>query len=558
MDVKQILKFCLEKGLLVDKEVLNLFNETNDTEFVKLVIEKIRSCTKQNIITKSVFYENKEKVNNFFYELPQENQKELENLKIKLGLSIEISREKQILSELGGKQSFNESPFEIEIKEIQEKNIEEYDEKNVKVLSVVPISNKKIEVQDFVTSFRNRFIDMKGFLQDHSELENLVSINKIYGSRQKISIIGMIYDKSVTKNKNIIFEVEDTTGKMKVLINKDKKEVYEKAENVALDSVIGFRGSGNGEIFFADDIIYPETILPERKISQKEEYALFIGDLHFGSKRFMKENFKKFIDYLNGDSSGDKEYKKIKYLFLVGDVVTGVGNYPNQEKDLEIVDLEEQFLALSELLGKIRKDIKIIISPGNHDGVRVMEPQPFLDEKYAWPLYEMENVIITPNPCYVNIGEREGFSGFNVLTYHGFSYPYYANNIPSLIQKKAMNCPEEIMKYLLKNRHLAPTHASTQYYPLEKDGLLIREIPDIFVSAHTHKCGVAYYNNILVISISCWEEMTPYQEKFGNIPDHCKVPMFNLKTRKIKILDFEDLGEDAKVEGSVVEVKNGN
>jgi len=33
--------------------------------------------------------------------------------------------------------------------------------------------------------------------------------------------------------------------------------------------------------------------------------------------------------------------------------------------------------------------------------------------------------------------------------------------------------------------------------------------------------------------------MTPYQEKFGNTPDHCKVPMFNLKTRAVKILDFE-------------------
>ncbi|MCX6750999.1 MAG: metallophosphoesterase, partial [Candidatus Pacearchaeota archaeon] len=269
--------------------------------------------------------------------------------------------------------------------------------------------------------------------------------------------------------------------------------------------------------------------------------------LHFGSKRFMKENFLKFIDYLNGDFQTDTEYKKIKYLFLVGDVVTGIGNYPNQEKDLEIVDLEEQFFGLAELLRKIRKDIKIIISPGNHDGVRLMEPQPFLDEKYSWPLYELENVIITPNPCYLNLGEKINFSGFTVLTYHGFSYPYYANNIPSLIQKRAMNCPEEIMKYLLKNRHLAPTHSSTQYLPLEKDGLLIREIPDIFVSAHTHKCGVAYYNNILVVSISCWEEMTPYQEKFGNVPDHCKVPIFNLKTRKLKILDFEDLGKNEEV-----------
>jgi DNA polymerase II small subunit len=557
MDTKQILKFCLEKGLLVDKDVLNLFNETSDTESVKLIIEKIKNYTKQNVITKNVFYDNKEKVNEFFYELPQKNQKELENLKIKLGLSIEISREKQILRESEEKQTFGREPIEISIKSSKEL-YENLEEGSVKVLSTVPISNKKIEVQDFVTYFKNRFIEMRGFLQNHSELDNLVSISKIFGSRQKISIIGMIADRAITKNKNIIFEVEDTTGRIKVLINKNKKDIYEKAENAALDSVVGFKGSGNEEIFFADDIIYLDSSLPERKNSTKEECVVFIGDLHFGSKRFMKENFLKFIDYLNGNFQEDTDYKKIKYLFLVGDVVTGVGNYPNQEKDLEIVDLEEQFLELSRLLGKIRKDINIIISPGNHDGVRLMEPQPFLDEKYSWSLYEMENVFITPNPCYVNIGEKADFSGFTILTYHGFSYPYYANNIPSLIQKRAMNCPEEIMKYLLKNRHLAPTHASTQYYPLEKDGLFIREIPDIFVSAHTHKCGVAYYNNILVVSISCWEEMTPYQEKFGNIPDHCKVPMFNLKTRKVKILDFEDKGEENKEINVIEERKNGN
>jgi DNA polymerase II small subunit len=543
MDPKKILKFCLENGLLVDKEVLNLFDETQDIESVKLIIEKIKDHTKQNVITKSIFYENKEKVNELFYELPQKNQKELESLKIKLGLSIEISREKCIPEE------------ELETKKEKQDYLNENAEKGeVKVLSPLPVSKNKIEVQDFVTHFKNRFIEMRGFLQNHTELENLISINKIFGNHQKISIIGILSEKAFTKNKNILLEVEDTTGRIRVIINKNKKEVYEKAENAALDSILGFRGSGNEEIFFAEDIIYPDCLLPERKTSPIEEQAVFLGDLHFGSKRFMRENFLKFIDYLNGNYMPDEEYKKIKYLFLVGDLVTGIGNYPNQEKDLEIVDLEEQFLRLAEILEKIRKDIKIIISPGNHDGVRLMEPQPFLDEKYSWPLYGLENVIITPNPCYVLIGEKAGFSGFRILTYHGFSYPYYANNIPSLIQKKAMNCPEEIMKYLLKNRHLAPTHASTQYYPLEKDGLLIREIPDILVSAHTHKCGVSYYNNILVVSISCWEEMTPYQEKFGNTPDHCKVPIFNLKTRKVKILDFEDIKESNKF----LEEKNEN
>ena len=232
---------------------------------------------------------------------------------------------------------------------------------------------------------------------------------------------------------------------------------------------------------------------------------------------------------------------KIKYLFLVGDLVTGVGNYPNQENDLEIQDLEQQFIHLAKILNTIRKDIKIIISPGNHDGVRLMEPQPMLDEKYAWPIYEIENVIITTNPSTVNIGSREGFQGFDVLAYHGFSFTYYANNVPKLMIKKAMNTPEEIIKYLLKQRHLAPTHASNQYFPTEKDSLVLSKIPDIILAGHTHKSAVSYYNNILIISTSCWESMTPYQEKFGNKPDHCKVPMFNLKTRAIKILDFESI-----------------
>jgi len=154
-------------------------------------------------------------------------------------------------------------------------------------------------------------------------------------------------------------------------------------------------------------------------------------------------------------------------------------------------------------------------------------------------LYEMENVVITNNPATVNIGAVENFSGFNVLSYHGFSFPYYAGTVNSLIKIRAMNQPELMMKYFLKNRHLAPTHTSVQYFPSEEDAHFIKNVPDIFVAGHTHKSGVSYYNNILVISVSSWEGMTPYQEKFGNTPDHCKVPMFNLKTRAIKILDFE-------------------
>ncbi|GAJ19441.1 unnamed protein product, partial [marine sediment metagenome] len=35
-----------------------------------------------------------------------------------------------------------------------------------------------------------------------------------------------------------------------------------------------------------------------------------------------------------------------------------------------------------------------------------------------------------------------------------------------------------------RNRHLAPTHASAQFFPSEEDDLVIKKIPDIFVSGH--------------------------------------------------------------------------
>lgn len=522
----EIVKYCMERGLLVDKEILEIFSQSLDVESAKFVIEKIKNSTHQNMITRNVFNNNKEKVFSVLNDLSEDNnQKVLEKLKINLGLSIEISKE---LVMEGSQSGFDDKISGGNVKVIENK------------VEQVP----KLEVKNFVNHFRKRFSYLRGVLLEHAELEDVVSINKISSSRQNFSLIGMVSKKSVTKNKNIMLEIEDLTGKIKVLVNQNKPDLYKEAENITLDGVLGFKGSGNNEIFFANEIIFPEANIFERKKSTVDESVLFLGDVHYGSKLFLENGFLKFIDYLNCKIPGtEEEASKVKYLFIVGDLITGVGNYPNQEKDLVVVDLEQQFMGIAELLGRIRKDIKIIISAGNHDCVRIMEPQPILDKKFAWPLYDMDNVIITENPSNVNIGFFDGFSGFDILTYHGFSYPYYAGNVQDLLSKNAMNCPEEIMKYLLRQRHLAPTHGSTQYYPSEVDNLFIKQVPDIFVSGHTHKCGINYYNNILVISTACWEAMTSYQEKFGNKPDHCKVPMVNLKTRAVKILDFEDVEE---------------
>lgn len=516
---EKLLNFSLEKNILLDNFLLNILKDY-DFESIQIFLEKLKNYTGKKFLNKSLIDNNKKIINKFIEE-------------------ISVIKDKNFLSL---KEKLNIDDFKKEVKIVESDKNNNFEGK-VKISNSNPTIPKKLEVKDFVIHFKNRYEDLKNIMQDRPEFENLISIGKISNDKQKISVIGMVAEKKMTKNGNLMLEIEDLTGRIKVLISSNKKELLEEAENITLDAVLGFKGLGNSDIIFSNDIIFPETILSERKKGPLEEYALFIGDIHFGSHNFLEKDFQKFINFLNGKVSNDSYISKIKYLFIIGDLITGVGNYPNQEKDLLIVDLEEQFQKMADLLGQIRKDIKIIISPGNHDCVRLMEPQPLLSEKYAWPLYELENVIVTENPAVVNIGEREGFPGFDVLTYHGFSFPYYANNIPKLMLEKTMNDPVKIMKYLLKNRHLAPTHASTQYFPNKKDSLLIRKVPDILVSGHTHKSGVVHNDNVLLISVSSWEGLTPYQEKFGNTPDHGKVPMFNLKTRQVKILDFENLDE---------------
>jgi len=95
------------------------------------------------------------------------------------------------------------------------------------------------------------------------------------------------------------------------------------------------------------------------------------------------------------------------------------------------------------------------------------------------------------------------------------------------------------MKFLLKKRHLAPSYKSTPYLPCHlEDPLLIKKIPDFFVTGHIHYAIAGNYRNITTISGSCWQAKTSFQEKVGHEPQPARVPLVNLKTRKIKIMKF--------------------
>ncbi len=401
---------------------------------------------------------------------------------------------------------------------------------------------------DFVKNFKNRFNSIKGILQERPELENLTSISRIDDSKS-FSLIGMVYDKKITKNDNIILEIEDLTGRISALVNKNREEVYEKAKEILLDEVIGLKCGGSREIVFVNDILFPEIKVHNKKKSSVEEYIAFISDIHVGSDKFLESNFLKFIEWINGKVGSEvqrQEALRVKYLFVTGDSIDGVGVYPGQESQLLIKDVIEQYRTLSRLLGMIRSDVSIILCPGQHDAVRVAEPQPIIGDNYGASLYLLDNLYLVTNPALVEVGSDVKFK---ILMYHGASMHGVINSVDSLRVSRAHNHPTVVVKYLLRKRHLAPSHSLVTYTPCEgEDALFIKEIPDIVSTGDLHRPEISEYNGILLVASSCWQSITPFEEKVGNNPDPCKVPIFNMKTREIKMLDFSDvdLEEDEK------------
>ncbi|MBN2454724.1 DNA-directed DNA polymerase II small subunit [Candidatus Woesearchaeota archaeon] len=414
----------------------------------------------------------------------------------------------------------------------------------VKVLSSYDKKPQKRGVQDFISYFNSRYSSIEKLLTNRQGLSNLTSIGRIKGRpSDNVSFIGAVYEKQATKSGNILLSLEDRTGSIKAVVNSGKKDVFETAQELVHDEIVGVTGSIRNDILFVNALILPDIMANSfLKKSPYEGYAVFLSDMHVGSEMFLSNEFERFIKWICGNQGTEQQRaiaSKVKYLFLAGDAVDGVGVYPNQQYELSIKDIYGQYKACAELLSRIPQRIKIIICPGNHDATRISEPQPPFSSEFTSALTKLPNIITVSNPSLVNIDSSSTFPGINVLLYHGYSFDYYVANVDSIRQKGGYDRADLIMKFLLKRRHLAPSHTSTLYIPdAEADPLFIDAVPDIFATGHLHKTSVSHYRGVTLISGSCWQSKTPFQEKLGHKPEPARVPVVNLQTRDVKILKF--------------------
>ncbi|KZX17602.1 DNA-directed DNA polymerase II small subunit [Methanobrevibacter filiformis] len=381
------------------------------------------------------------------------------------------------------------------------------------------------EIGNLISYFKNRYEKLRDILSKRPELrtyQNIVDIGQ--GNTTDFTIIGMIRDIKITKNNHKIIEIEDETSNLTVLIHNENNDLMKSTEKLVKDEVIGIIGDKKGELGIASRIIQPSV----HRIAEKPmDFSIaFLSDVHIGSMTFLEDAFLKFIDWINGDFGTDEQRKiakDVKYLIIAGDIVDGIGVYPNQDKELNIKDITEQYDKAAEYLSEIRSDVKIIIGPGNHDASRVAEPQPAVPPKYANSLYELNNVEFISNPGIVSL------EGINVLIYHGRGFDDMVMGVKGMTHQRN----DLVLEELLKKRHLAPIYGERTPLASElEDHLVIDEIPDIIHTGHVHINTYKKYNGIHMINSGTFQTQTEFQKIYNIVPTCAEVPVLYKGTYK--------------------------
>jgi DNA polymerase II small subunit len=382
------------------------------------------------------------------------------------------------------------------------------------------------EYEDFVAVFRDRYEKLSKLLRSRINHRPTRALRSMAGNSEA-AVVGMVSDIRSTASGHWLVELEDTTGTFPCLVMKDR-EFAGLVDELLLDEVIAVEGNlaDDGNILFVDAMYFPDVPRTNSpSTADREVSAALVSDVHVGSQEFTAEAWERFADWLH-----TPEADHVEYLLVAGDMVEGVGVYPNQDDELDIVDIYEQYEQFSEHLKSVPGDMEVVMIPGNHDAVRLAEPQPAFDEELR-DIMSAHDARIVANPSTVTV------EGVDILMYHGVSLDEVIAELPD--EKATYDEPHKAMYQLLKKRHVAPQFGGkTRLAPEEEDHLVIEDVPDIFHAGHVHKLGWGKYHGVLTINSGCWQAQTAFQESMNIQPDYAHAPIVRLDTLDLTVRDF--------------------
>ncbi len=419
-------------------------------------------------------------------------------------------------------------------------------------------------VEDFLALFKDRYrrinaiymsrIDTQGAITPsaagtrRSDARRVKPMDK-EGKRSRRppsqKVIGMVKNKNISRSRNVIVELEDLEDSIISVIPAGREglagqQLSEKANSILQDEVVCLSGfiDEDGRMI-ADDVIFPDIPTARQAgRARSDVYAVFVSDLHCGSLEFLEDEFDRFIDWIRGrdcDSSEKRMVDRIKYLFIAGDLIDGIGVYPGQLEDLAIPSLYDQYAKLAKKLRKLPERIKLICIPGNHDACRQALPKPPISDDFAKSLYDLgDQILMAGDPCHLRV------EGVDILLTHGDSLDDMVTNSPGASYKE----PAVPMKSLLQKRHLAPIYGGkTELAPLHRDWMVIDIPPDIIHFGHAHHNAVDNYRGVQIINSGTFQSQTEFMRKQGVVPTPGIVTILNLRTGAPELKMFYDLSQ---------------
>lgn len=550
--MKSILKLFSEHSTFIQPDALKYISSKEDpNDFASFLIENLKEYPLILTVENIKYIEESTKIK----EIPTIDNNLLDKKEVQNKILSEMYNSNVLIEEIPNNGEYDDTDTEDQL----ESDIRGTEKKTPQILEIKavkgwkPVSKEyesEIEIledvtgnstcegttQDFVKLFRYRYNVLRKILRNQRrEMINTIPINRIKKSSSDVQLVGIVKSVKTTVNGHRLIEIEDETDTATLMALKDHKEVSQLANEVVVDEIIGVVGkiSKNGDLIIVQNIVFPDIKLQhDKNRAEVPVCAAFLSDIHMGSNMFMEDEWNAFLKWING-SLGNSRQKdvasKIKYLILPGDLVDGIGIYPNQEKELSISNIYEQYESLAKQLEFIPDHISVVLQPGNHDAVRPAEPQPTF-EKEIRDLFSGREFIFVGNPCYLSL------HGVEILSYHGQSLLDFSTNIQYL----NYNEPTEVMKVMLKKRHLAPAYGGyTPLAPEHTDYMIIDKVPDIFVTGHVHTSNIDNYRGVTLINASSWQAQTSYQKMLNFIPDSAKLPIVNLKTGNATTMDFD-------------------
>ena len=456
----------------------------------------------------------------------------------------ELDKEKTKIDEQEKKEVISPASASEEVEnevEIEERQLPTKEERQLPIKEEQKTSVRKEQVssaESFRQYFKNRFEVINSYFSKRRDIKNRVLTSDLEPNknRDNVSLVAIVTKIQNTRKGNIIIELEDLEGTVISLIHVSKPDLVQSSQFILEDSVLCFVGSWRNKLLNINEVLWPDIPYTHKpNYAYEEVLALHISDIHVGSKNFAGKLFHKAINLINGtlqDEKYNKVGEKIKYLFVAGDVVDGIGVYPGQKDDLMLDNIQLQYHLATEYFDQIRKDVEIVIIPGNHDGARSAEPQTPIQKEFAQNLFELDNVHLLGSPCYLKAHNVE------IMLNHGNSILDINAAIPAIPHETSIPA----MREMLKNRHLVPIYGKrTPIAPAPTDELIISRIPDIFHTGHTHIAGDDRYKGVLLLNSGTFQYQTSYQRSMNINPTTGLTYIVNLKNLERSKINFNEI-----------------